>query len=122
MNFNQSVYVCYEENSGDLILECDSITNLHVFSSPEKAYEWFVSAIKDGIDSDFVVDDCFELSDRIHKYENNNGSIQVSVNIHIDEFTRFIKQKHGLNCTMFLEEQENWYSNYTLRIFAQNIE
>ena len=94
------VFLCYEENCPSLAIECDAISDIAIYSSAEKALEWFKGRIKEGIGNDFVID----ASDSKYTAENLYNEVALRKEI----------MAGSASLTMFLHEQERWNDCYTI--------
>lgn len=88
------VYVCYEMNRGDLVLECGNISDEVVFFSQERAANWVMKRISTGEDDNFKIDEEY-------------GSVSK------ENVIRDI-EKNDLSITMFYKRQENWNESYDI--------
>ncbi len=99
----QFVYVCYEENYNDLLIDNDVIQNLCVKDGFDKAYDFLCKCRNLGIQAHFVVD------------ENQVNDTK--------EFIRDRVSKDGVYAlTMFLSKQDNDKESYAIIIEKKNIE
>lgn len=95
------VYVCYEMNRGDLVLECGNISDEVVFFSQERAANWVMKRISTGEDDNFKIDEEY-------------GSVSK------ENVIRDI-EKNDLSITMFYKRQENWNESYDIVVERFNV-
>lgn len=68
------IYICFEENSPSLSVECDILSNMYITSSFEKAKEWFDNAYSNAYNNNYkcIYDD--DLSSFYDSFANKKDS------------------------------------------------
>lgn len=99
----EQVYLCYEENSHELAIECGPVNGIRAFADKQKAVAWVMERVKEGVAYEFLVDEEYgEVSEeRIEAELGGSGSV---------------------NFTMFKDYQENWNVSYDIIVQATDIE
>ena len=98
----KTVYVCCEINCPHLCSEVDTITDLCVFDTPERAVKWQNDRIKEGEKNGFIVDEG-------DNWKTDNDTLEEL-------------DKRGMSATtMFLNHQDNWDSNYDICIIKKEV-
>ncbi len=89
----KNVYIVYESNYGDLILDgCEATQIIGIFSNKDKAYECKMEQIDTGIENGYLIDE-----------DNKNFQENDTV-------------------IMFKDEQENWSCFYEIIIEKINLQ
>lgn len=101
------VFVCYEENSHELAMECGAITELTVFSTAEQALKWFKKRIFQGVYDGFFMD----IEDEAVTEKNN---------LYISNLKKRIDEGFA-SLTMFRDHQENWNESFTICVCAEEV-
>jgi hypothetical protein len=101
-------YVCYEENNHDYIIECGAISDLSVYSTPEKALLWFAERVSEGLKNGFVIDS----DDPTYIHNNVYDLKQIAKNLESDQY---------VSLTLFNGYQENWDESYAVCIDVKEV-
>ena len=110
-----NVYVCYNENNHELAWEFGAVGDIQIFGSSEKAIDWFISQVIEGVGQNcFLPDEENEITLSI-KQDGENTSVNREI---ID---RIFSKNGKLYITMFRDRQENWDVSYDIVVQTHEV-